>query len=82
MLRAGRDSPLATALIDAVAGSICDMREAFAAQLAELERRIEDGLERASVILADIAEAILDPALRRTRRRSRVKPRGYVTPAG
>jgi phosphate transport system protein len=42
------------------------MREAFAAQLAELERRIEDGLERASVILADIAEAILDPGVENT----------------
>jgi len=37
------------------------MREAFAAQLAELERRIEDELERASVIVADIAEAIQIP---------------------
>src|SRR5450755_1932023 len=38
------------------------MREAFAAQLAELERRIEEELERASVIVADIADAIQTPS--------------------
>jgi phosphate transport system protein len=38
------------------------MREAFAARLAELERRIEDELERAAVLLADIADAIQAPS--------------------
>lgn len=34
------------------------MREAFANQLAELEDRLEQGLERAAVILPEIADAI------------------------
>lgn len=38
------------------------MREAFANQLAELEHRLEDGLERAAVTLPEIAEAIHVPS--------------------
>ncbi len=37
------------------------MREAFAAQLAGLERGIEDELERAAVIVPEIADAIQNP---------------------
>ena len=38
------------------------MREAFADQLAELEHRVEDGLERAAVTLPEIADAIHVPS--------------------
>ena len=37
------------------------MRDAFAKQLAELEHRLEDGLERAAVTLAEVADAIHVP---------------------
>ena len=37
------------------------MREAFAKQLAELESRLEDGLERAAITLPEIAEAVQHP---------------------
>jgi len=43
------------------------VREAFVAELADLERRIEDELERASVILADIAAAIQLPGADKAR---------------
>ena len=38
------------------------MREVFATQLAELEHRLEDALERAAVILPQIADAIPAPS--------------------
>ena len=37
------------------------VREGFAAELAKLERRIEDELERTAVMLADVADAIQVP---------------------
>jgi|ERR1700733_6459168 len=41
--------------------SIPRLREAFANQLADLEHRLEDGLERAAVTLPEIADAINAP---------------------